>query len=256
MFDVAGQALQRPICNVISFKQIIRRFAPFPLLLAAATAAETTGLPKNSPFQLRGGPAAPAAAANETLELAGVSSIVGKKPDLILYDKTAKKSHWIAEGETKEGIAVINYDERREEAVVKVNGVQKTLALRKTAGPVGVRPVATLPAGFNTPLPAPLPAPMSAPQSAADGFAPSTASSTDGPRSAAPAPAAPGSPAEIQTRQETEARMLVSDLLEIGMAQRRAYEEAQRKAAGGITPQPATSETPQVVPAQPAPQVQ
>ena len=32
-------------------------------------------------------------------------------------------------------------------------------------------------------------------------------------------------------KQEREARMLVSDLLEIGMQQRKAYEEAARKAA-------------------------
>jgi hypothetical protein len=31
-------------------------------------------------------------------------------------------------------------------------------------------------------------------------------------------------------KQEREARMLVSDLLEIGMQQRKAYEEAQKKA--------------------------
>jgi len=43
-------------------------------------------------------------------------------------------------------------------------------------------------------------------------------------------PSGPPTP-ETQAKQETEARMLVSDLLEIGMAQRRAYEEAQRKAA-------------------------
>jgi hypothetical protein len=55
----------------------------------------------------------------------------------------------------------------------------------------------------------------------------------------APAPSGPMTP-EVQARQETEARMLVSDLLEIGMAQRRAYEEAQRKSSentpGGPTP--------------------
>lgn len=35
----------------------------------------------------------------------------------------------------------------------------------------------------------------------------------------------------VQAEQEKEARMLVSDLLEIGIQQRKAYEEAQRKAA-------------------------
>ena len=45
-------------------------------------------------------------------------------------------------------------------------------------------------------------------------------------------------------RQEEEARMLVSDLLEIGMAQRKAYEEAQKKAASGPPDQPAPPPTP------------
>lgn len=35
----------------------------------------------------------------------------------------------------------------------------------------------------------------------------------------------------VQAEQEKEARMLVSDLLEIGIQQRKAYEDAQRKAA-------------------------
>ena len=196
-------------------------------------------LPKKSPFELRGGSPAPVVAANETIEFAGVS-LIGKQTDLIFYDKTAKKSHWIGLGETKEGIAVLNYDERREEAVVKINGVQKTLALRKVSGPVSTpRPVAPLPASFNAAAPATFTADLS-------GSAPVPVANTNivpNPLMAEPAAAtassnspaapAPGSPAEIQARQETEARMLVSDLLEIGMAQRRAYEEAQRKAASG-----------------------
>src|SRR5687767_10315650 len=100
------------------------RIALFPLLVAAAIAADekASGLAKDSPFKLRGGSSGPTAAANETIEFAGVSS-VGKRTDLIFYDKTAKKSHWIAQGETKEGISVLNYDDRRDEAVVKINGV-------------------------------------------------------------------------------------------------------------------------------------
>jgi hypothetical protein len=63
----------------------------------------------------------------------------------------------------------------------------------------------------------------------------------------APPPVAPAKPPgppipEAQLKQETEARMLVSDLLEIGMAQRKAYEEAQRKAAES-TPNPAAAPT-------------
>ena len=225
-------------------KYFTARITLVPLFLAAAALAAETGisLPKKSPFELRDGSAAPVATASETIEFAGVSSI-GKKTDLIFYDKTSKKSHWIGMGETKEGIAVLNYDDRREEAVVKINGVQKTLALRKGAGPIGSpRPVATLPSGFNTPSPVPLPADASgsAQYSMPNAVMPSTETGSDpapaADQAAVPAAPAPGSPAEIQARQETEARMLVSDLLEIGMAQRRAYEAAQRKAAAGDAP--------------------
>ena len=58
------------------------------------------------------------------------------------------------------------------------------------------------------------------------------------------------SAAELQTHQETEARMLVSDLLEIGMVQRRAYEAAQSKAAREKASTPA--EEPAAPPADPA----
>jgi hypothetical protein len=218
-----------------------------PAFAVALGAADTsTGIAKESPFKLRGGPAAPTATATETIEFAGVSSIVGKKTDLIFYDKTAKKSHWITPGETKEGIAVINYDERREEAVVKINGVQKTLALRKPSGPVGTaRPVAHQASGFNIASPVPLPSPVAAPPAMQNAPAASNPGSapTNPTDSPAPVNAAPSSPAEVQQKQETEARMLVSDLLEIGMAQRRAYEEAQRKAAQGNAPAaPATAD--------------
>ena len=53
---------------------------------------------------------------------------------------------------------------------------------------------------------------------------------------AKPAPITPAQ--EIILKQETEARNLVSDLLEIGMAQRRAYEEAQRRNSGANSAEP------------------
>src|SRR5262245_11922375 len=233
------------------------------LLPAVALAAEKnekgTGLPKFSPFEQRGGPATPAPT-TETIEFAGVSSI-GQKTDLIFYDKTAKKSHWIAKGETKEGITVLNYDERREVAVVKYNGVEKTLALRKGAGPTGTVRTAVNSTGFNVstaapvvapvPVQVPIPADVAAANGVAAGPAATPTAAPTVPLQPAPPP---GSPAEVQARQETEARMLVSDLLEIGMAQRRAYEEAQRKAAEGNPNNPPpvnpTGATPQ--PAQPA----
>src|SRR6185436_20565272 len=96
----------------------IARIAFVPLLFAVAlhAAEKTTALPKSSPFGAPGAPPVAAADATERIEFAGVSA-VGKKTDLIFYDKTAKKSHWIGLGETKEGIAVVTYDERREQAI-------------------------------------------------------------------------------------------------------------------------------------------
>jgi hypothetical protein len=199
---------------------------------AVAVAAESgVGLPKQSPFASPAAAGAPTAA-NETIEFAGVSS-VGKRTDLIFYDKSVKKSHWIAEGESKEGISVLKYDARREQAVVKVNGVEKTLSLRKGGGPVNApaQPVAPMPVGFNNPTLHPSAAPAVAPAPALAAM-PAPMPSATSPAAAPAKPEGPVTP-ETQQKQETEARMLVSDLLEIGMAQRRAYEEAQRKAAEG-----------------------
>ena len=212
------------------------RLALATLVAAAACAsgaAQQIALPKNSPFMPLGGQAAPAAAASETIEFAGVSS-VGKRTDLIFYDKSAKKSHWIGLGETKEGIAVLNYDLRREQAVIKLNGVEKILPLRKGTG-TGATPGTPAQPGASVAAPAPSPLVFSTP-------APPPSSPPAAPEIPAPVPptaepASPGSPQATQQKQETEARMLVSDLLEIGMAQRKAYEEAQRKAAEG-TPTP------------------
>ncbi len=197
--------------------------AAVAVLGAVARAAESAPAGR-SPFSPPATAASnAAAAASETLEFAGVSAM-GNRTDVILFDKTARKSHLITAGETVAGISVLNYDARRDQVVIRVNGQQKTLALRKSSAPTGGLPpaAAPMPTGFNVPPPAPPP--------------PVAVGSTTGIIPPAPAPAigqaAPASPAQqLQAKQETEARMLVSDLLEIGMAQRRAYEEAQRKSA-------------------------
>lgn len=227
------------------------RTSAFLLLLApliAVGADEPTGgraLSKQNVFAGPATAATPGQAANETVEFAGISS-VGKRTELIFVDKTTKKNYWIAKGETKEGITLLNYDAKREEAVVKVNGVQKTLALRQNAKPTSAsHTVPPTPTGFNvapTPMPAIAPAPTSITPAMAPQPVPAPAATAP-----APNPPAPNSPEGV-AKAETEARMLVSDLLEIGMAQRKAYEEAQRKAAEGTAnqpaPQPAAPEAP------------
>lgn len=201
------------------------------------SAAETPGAPKHSPFMPAASGGATVVSASETIEFAGISSM-GKRTDLIFHDKAVKKSRWVGVGETVEGITVVSFDARRDEAVVKINGVQKTLALRKgsrTAGGPAPAPVAVLPpaAGFAMAPGGPLPGaePVNLGNNPAAGpvmAAPAPAA----PPPVAPAPAGPVTPTQI-AKQETEARMLVSDLLEIGMAQRKAYEEAHRRAAQG-----------------------
>jgi hypothetical protein len=215
-------------------KGSLPRLVLVPLILAATAWGEDKpkGLSTESPFAPAGGAAAPGAPANENIEFAGVTTI-GKRTDLIFYDKTAKKSHWLAKGETKAGITLLNYDAQREQAVVKVNGVEKVLTLRKGKGATGApsQAVTTLPAGFNVSPSTGVPGVTLGPTSGV-AMAGNSASTPEAPPPAkpSPAPSGPVTP-EMQARQETEARMLVSDLLEIGMAQRRAYEEAQRKAA-------------------------
>ena len=198
-------------------------------LAASALSAADAPAPRKSPFLPPAAGGAVELAANETIEFAGV--VAGKTTRLIFHDKTAKKNRWVEVGETAEGISVVSYDARREQATVKINGQQKILPLRKASGPVNApAAVAVMPpaAGFNVPPPVPVPAPMAEPLVLTPN--PTVAPTTGPAPVAAPRPDGPVTN-EVQQKQETEARMLVSDLLEIGMAQRRAYEEAQRKAA-------------------------
>lgn len=200
---------------------------------SGAHAAETpAGAPKKSPFMPPATAAGPVSSTSENVEFAGVSTI-GQRTDLIFHDKSVKKNRWVGIGETVEGISVVSYDPRRDEAVVKVNGVQKTLALRKPSAPVNTpasAPVATFPAVVGVAAANAEPIQINPTMAAIPTPAPAT------PVNAVPAapsgPAAPATPEQI-AKQETDARMLVSDLLEIGMAQRRAYEEAQRRANQG-----------------------
>ncbi|MBC7366813.1 MAG: hypothetical protein H7343_08370 [Undibacterium sp.] len=169
-------------------------------LFAGAHAQGQTTLPKESPFMPAPGSAVAAPAANETLELGGFSG-TGQKTVICITDITTKRSHWIPVGSTAEGIKVLSFDAAQDQATITVGGLQKTLRMRKSvvaaAGNAGAAA-----AGFA--IPAAITPTQGTPQP----------------------PPAPGSVAQ----QETEARMLVSDLLEIGIQQRKAYEEAQKKA--------------------------
>lgn len=167
--------------------------------LAVASGRAQTALPKESPFMPAPGSAVAAAPTNETLELGGFSG-TGQTTVVCITDIQAKRSHWIPVGSTTEGIKVLSFDAAKDQATITVGGQQKTLRMRKST----VAAAGTAAAGFATAAPAAVTPTQGVPQP----------------------PPAPGSIAQ----QETEARMLVSDLLEIGIQQRKAYEEAQKKA--------------------------
>jgi hypothetical protein len=218
---------------MLPFLRTLRPAFGLRLLVVAASGATFAGaaeksapLPKESPFRAAGAPAENTAP-GETLEFAGVSSM-GKTTHLIFHDKTTKKNRWVGIGETVDEISVLNYDARLEQAVVRVNGVQKILPLRKGTGPANA-PHAATPVAANFAAPAPLPAP-SIPHTVSPNTTPATVQPAAPLPAPAPPPAGPATPETI-AKQEQEARMLVSDLLEIGMAQRKAYEEQQRRAA-------------------------
>ncbi|MEY2881996.1 MAG: hypothetical protein RLZZ15_4376, partial [Verrucomicrobiota bacterium] len=174
---------------------------------------------------------------NETLEFVAVLGD-GAKLTVNLFDKTAKRSRWIAVGDKTDGIEVVGYDQRLEQVTIKVGADQKTLDLRKPATTKTPGMAAVAPnTNFNVPI-APAPVAFAAPPIAPATPAPDATTGTP----AAPA-LPPSAPAGTVARQEEEARMLVSDLLEIGMAQRKAYEEAVKKKA--------TEQTEAAVPATP-----
>jgi hypothetical protein len=187
-------------------------------LASAAGAAAGFGqvtLVGNSPFAPAAGSGAAGPAQAEAIELSG-SSVQGSDVSVCIYERQAKRSQWIPVGGVCDGIHVISFDAAHDKAVVNVGGAFKELTLRK--------------ATFASTGPAPV-ARAAAPVSAQ--AAPLVQPAFPGPV-ASPAPAPP---ADAVTEQR-EARMLVSDLLEIGVQQRKAYQEARQKAASEPPAQP------------------
>jgi hypothetical protein len=177
----------------------VRSLLPAAALAGGAVSAfGQSTLVANSPFAAVGGPSAVAAAPAEAYELAG-ASIQGADVEVCIYDRQAKHSEWIPVGATSDGIHVISYDPRRDKAVVTVAGAKKELGLRNST--VEASATAQVAQGSDESVP---------------GL----------PRS----PAQPPTTAAL-LHDQNEARMLVSDLLEIGVQQRKAYQEAKLKAA-------------------------
>jgi hypothetical protein len=130
---------------------------------------------------------------------------VGKETLLSITREKDKRSTWIAVGKSSNEITVLSYDPKKDEAVIEADGKKLTLPMRKAAAviPASARPApnAHVAPPPSTPVATPAPAEIKMP------------------------------PLNQQEEKEMEARMLVSDLLEIGQQQRKAYEAAARAAA-------------------------
>jgi hypothetical protein len=198
-------------------------FASFRLCLAALAVAycaegsfAQTALVGDSPFAPSGnaavfGSAAPA----QDYELAGATS-EDQQISVCIFERQAKRSAWIPVGGNVDGIHVISFDNNHDIAVVMVGGQRKEISMRKAT--IGKSNNAAAPRtnlASNTP---PMPAAAAAPIASA----------------AQPAPAAVSGPEQ----EQREARMLVSDLLDIGVQQRKAFQDAKQKAASGQPPTP------------------
>jgi hypothetical protein len=137
-----------------------------------------------------------------------------------------QRSVWIPVGRTLAEITVVSYDSTKDEVVLRTANAPLTLRLRDHGA------------------------------SAATASAPNAPRLLPAPAAASPTPApvaVPGKPLSVQEEKELEARMLVTDLLEIGQQQRKAYEEARRRDADTkATPAP-TAPGPQPPPKPVAP---
>ena len=192
-----------------------------PLRRLAAAAAAALGLAlsahaqgtlvANSPFAPRGSASLGASGAPaEAYELAG-SDVEGSGASVCIFERQAKHTRWIPVGGDVDGIKVVSFDPLTDSAVVMVAGTRMELSMRKAvviAAPAPLAPGRAAPAPVVRPPPHPSP-PI-----------------------AAARPEVAGSAAQ----EQREARMLVSDLLEIGIQQRKAYQEAKQKAASGTPP--------------------
>ena len=193
----------------------VTRTTALVALAGLGTVQAQTSLVGNSPFAPSGavGASALGAASAESYQLAGSTS-EGSQVTVCIYTQQTKRSQWIPVGATVDGVHVISFDASHDTAVVQIGGSRKELAMRKASvSSAGQAQVLRGPAVAAAPV-----------------FQPA-------PIAAAEPPPPPGVP-ENEVREQREARMLVSDLLEIGVQQRKAYQEAKQRASSLPPPPP------------------
>jgi hypothetical protein len=149
--------------------------------------------------------AAAAASNQDPYQLSGSSS-EGSDVSVCIYLRQSKRSLWIPVGGEADGVHVISFDAAHDTAVVTAGGSRREITMRKAVIASAGQPAATRAAPVAVQADS-APAPIAA--------------------AAAPGPAN----ADTLAKDQREARMLVSDLLEIGVQQRKAYQDAKAKAA-------------------------
>jgi hypothetical protein len=198
------------------------RSSAFRLGLAALVAAACTctsfgqmSLVANSPFAASGTAVAVGSAPAQDFELAG-SSASGSDVTVCIFERQAKRSAWIPVGGNVDGIHVISFDSAHDLAVVTVGGQRREISMRKAVI-----------ASSNNSAPSRPRQDLSVPNA----LVPVVTSQVLTLQTPPP-------PATGPEQEQREARMLVSDLLEIGVQQRKAYQDAKLKAAAGTPPTP------------------
>jgi hypothetical protein len=147
----------------------------------------------------------------QALQLTGIS-IIGDDQRFNFVDSRTKRSFWVALGGSEGAFSVDAYDSNTDSVVVRKGAQTRRLELRQSKIGTVAPPAVT---------PRPLP-----PLTTAQGVPAANVPGVDEIRN-------PKTPAEVK-QAEFEARMLVSDLLEISMQERarqRALREAQARAA-------------------------
>jgi hypothetical protein len=194
------------------FDSLLRglRLAVMAAMGCAGTLFAQSTLVTESPFAPAGAMAGVASAPAEAYELAG-SSVQGGEISVCIFERQKKHSQWIPVGGDVDGVHVISFDVAHDVAVVTISGSRKELSMRKSV----VASASPSPA-VRTPVPI-------------------GGSPADMP---IPIASAPNQTGPVAIQDQKEARMLVSDLLEIGVQQRKAYQDAKLKAAQGSPPSP------------------
>lgn len=140
-------------------------------------------------------------------ELVGMS-VAGGNTFLSILRQGDQRSTWIGVGKTVGEITVLRYDPAKDLAVIRAGEKELTLTLRQ----------ARIVPASGSPQPLAV-SPLLSSSALATGAFPAD-------------PAVMKMPAlSPREEKEMEARMLVTDLLEIGQRQRAAYQEAHRKAS-------------------------